>query len=109
MSAWNITFIIQKVLREVSNNHKREVVKNETVVNIEVNDTDLNLILNCKDASFKFSNDDIYNIDRKNILIEVIKDEMIKEYYVSSYRLDFTNRIGKVNLSYPKINLIYKN
>lgn len=106
MSTWNITFIIQKVSSEVRMNHKREVVKNETVVNIEVIDIDLNLILNCKDANSRFSNEDIYSVDRKNILKEEIEEEMIKEYYVSSCKLDFTNKTGKIKLSYPKVNLI---
>ena len=106
MITWNIKFIIPEVKSEVRIDYKREIVKEESVISIEISDTELILMLNCKDADCKFCNDELFHCDRKNILKEEIKEEMIKEYYVRSYKLDFTNKTGEVKLSYPKINLI---
>ena len=106
MSTWSINFIIQNVRSEERINNKREVVKNETIVNIEIEDTDLNIMLNCKDGNSKFSHEELLKSDRENILKDEIKENMIKDYYVSSFKLDFTNKTGEVKLSYPKINLI---
>ena len=69
-------------------------------------DTDLNLILKCKDANAVFCNEELFDIDRKNIAADEIEEKMIKEYYVTSYKLDFTNKTGEIKLTYPKINLI---
>lgn len=106
MNTWNVEFIIQSIKCEEKDDYKKKIIKNETVCNVEVTDSDLNIILKCNDSfNTKFTYDKLFELDRDNILDDEINECMIKEYYVSTYELDFTNKAGKVRLSYPKRNL----
>lgn len=107
MSLWSIEFVIEDVRSNERINYKRELTKEETIVNLEIEDVDLIMILKCNSSSLKFSYKELFDEDKKNILKkDEIKEEMIKEYFVSNYKLDFTNRTGRIRLSYPKVNLL---
>lgn len=106
MNTWNIEFIIQAIKCEEKDDYKKKIVKNETVCNFEVTDLDLDIMLKCNDQfNTKFTYDKLFELDRDNLVDDEINECMIKEYYISSYELNFTNKTGKVRLSYPKRNL----
>ncbi|MGY0373239.1 hypothetical protein [Clostridium sp. JNZ J1-5] len=106
MAKWDVKFIIHEIKRSERINGKRELLKKESEVNIKVDDVDLDIMLKCKDANSKFSYEELLKSDKKNILNDEVKEDMIKEYYISSYKLDFTNKTGEIKLSYLKLNLL---
>ncbi|WP_160678404.1 hypothetical protein [Clostridium sp. C8-1-8] len=107
MAKWDIKFIIQEIKRSERINGKRELLKKESEVNIKIDDIDLDIMLKCKDGNSKFRYEEVLKADKESILSDEIKEDMIKEYYVSSYKLDFTNRTGEIKLSYLKLNLLF--
>lgn len=107
MRNWNIKFIIQKIRSDERINHKKEVIKNETVVTLEIDNIDLDIILKCNDPyKTKFSYDKLFQRDKMNISNDEITEDMIKEYYVNNWELNFSERNGIVNLNYPKTNIL---
>lgn len=107
MNKWNIKFIIEKIRSSERVNSRRDIIKNETTINLEIEDIDLEIMLKCNNA-FKgtFSYDKLFEEDKKNILKPEVEENMIKEYYVNSYNLNFTDKVGCINLCYPKVNLL---
>lgn len=106
MIKWSIKFIIQEIRSEESISYHKGIVKKKTVVDMEIEDTDLNKILICNDSfKTKFSFDKLFEEDKKSILKSEISEKMLIEYYVNGYELNFTDRSGVIYLYYPKINL----
>lgn len=105
MAKWFIKFIIPEIKSSERVNWKREHVKKKSEIDIQIDDIDLDIMLKCKDANSKFSYDELFKNDKENILNDEITEDMIREYYVSSYKLDFSKKTGEIKLSYIRMNL----
>lgn len=107
MNVWNVEFIIEEIRSQERVGYRREIVKKKTSVNVEVENTDLYIILQCNaSAKSKFSFELLFEEDRKNILQDEISEKMLVEYYVSESELNFTKRTGIIHLCYPKVNIL---
>ena len=105
MIKWSIEFLIEGIRSQERVGYKREIVKGKTAIILEIESTDLNIILLCNEPNKKFSLDKFFIEDKKNILNDEISETMLLEYYVSHFDLNFTNRTGVISLCYPKCNL----
>nr|WP_302596372.1 hypothetical protein [uncultured Cellulosilyticum sp.] len=108
MEGWKIEFVLPK-LRGCKNeqDHKRVLVKDETIISLKIDDMSLNILLNCTDElKSSFCNDETLKEDIQSIIDNMVSLDMIKYYYVSKFQLDFTNKKGQINLNYPKVNLM---